>query len=172
MLNKDVIAAAKRVGATVKSAAYVGDPGAVGILNVGDGDLRLSFDKSNPAERIRAARVVRDMLRRGFALLVEVDVDGEKKFARATDFDEEHCVYIVADFDSAVAAQQDRLEESNGQQSQAPASAEEGAGAPAAEGGAAPAQSAAPSQRAKRGATKRIPAEGARAVAVGRTAGG
>lgn len=47
--------------------------GSVGILNVGTGDIRLAFDKNNPAECIRAARIVKDMLRRGFALLVEVE---------------------------------------------------------------------------------------------------
>ena len=30
--------------------------GDVGILNVGAGDVKLSFDTRNPAERIRAAR--------------------------------------------------------------------------------------------------------------------
>ncbi|MEO8391171.1 hypothetical protein [Polaromonas sp.] len=40
------------------------DAGSVGILNVGDGDTKLSFDPKNPAERIRAARIVRDMIRR------------------------------------------------------------------------------------------------------------
>ena len=32
--------------------------GEVGILNVGAGDIRLSFDPANEAERIRAARIV------------------------------------------------------------------------------------------------------------------
>jgi hypothetical protein len=43
----------------------------VGILNVGTGDTKLVFDKDDPAECIRAARIVADMLRRGYALLVE-----------------------------------------------------------------------------------------------------
>lgn len=46
--------------------------GQIGILNVGAGDTKISFDKNNPAERIRSARIVTDMLRRGYALLVEV----------------------------------------------------------------------------------------------------
>ena len=53
--------------------------GSIAILNVGAGDTRLSFDKANPAEAIRAARIVKDMLRRGYALLVEVERDGQKK---------------------------------------------------------------------------------------------
>lgn len=56
-------------------------PGEVGVLNVGAGDTRLMFDKSNPADCIRAARIVKDMLRRGYALLIEVgkDADGKPK---------------------------------------------------------------------------------------------
>ena len=32
--------------------------GEIGILNVGAGDTKLTFDKNNPAERIRSARIV------------------------------------------------------------------------------------------------------------------
>ena len=81
--------------------------GTVGILNVGAGDTKLSFDPKNPAERIRAARIVRDMLRRGYALLVEV-APGE--YQRATDFDEARCEYIIADFDPVTAAEADAAE--------------------------------------------------------------
>lgn len=77
--------------------------GGVAILNVGGGDITLSFDPSNQAERIRAARIVKDMIRRGFALLIEVD----GKWVRATDFREDICCYVIADFDSAEAAKQD-----------------------------------------------------------------
>jgi hypothetical protein len=73
--------------------------GSVGILNVGAGDTKLTFDDSNPAEAIRAARIVKDMLRRGYALLVEVDRDGKKAFERALDFREDVREYIIADFD-------------------------------------------------------------------------
>ena len=75
------------------------DNGTVSILNVGTGDTKLTFDKSNPAEVIRAARIVKDMLRHGYALLVETEVDGVKKFTRAYDFDEDTCEYIIADFE-------------------------------------------------------------------------
>lgn len=37
--------------------------GEVGVLNVGAGDTKLSFDPSNQADRIRAARIVKDMSR-------------------------------------------------------------------------------------------------------------
>lgn len=72
--------------------------GSIGILNVGAGDTKLTFDKTNPAEVIRSGRIVRDMLRRGYALLVEVD-DGKggRVYARARDFDENTAEYIIAD---------------------------------------------------------------------------
>lgn len=72
--------------------------GQLGILNVGDGDTKLSFDKNNPAERERAKRIVQDMLRRGYAILVEVGKadDGEPIYRRAKDFDPETCEYIIA----------------------------------------------------------------------------
>lgn len=141
---------------------YQGTKGTVGILNVGAGDTKLSFDKNNPAERIRAARIVKDMLRRGYALLVEIEVDGTKKFVRAKDFDENVCEYLIADFDPITAAEHDEEEVAHGQQAEAPAHAEE-AVAPG---------NAKNHTRTRRIVTKRIDAEGARAVAVARTAGG
>lgn len=142
---------------------YAGTQGTVGILNVGAGDTKLSFDKSNPAERIRAARIVKDMLRRGYALLVETVVDGEKKFTRALDFDEEVCEYIIADFDPVAAAQTDATEERT-------SGKEEQGEAPAGTAGAGdPPQ---PAKRRGRPPTKRVKADEARAVSVARTAGG
>jgi len=72
--------------------------GQIGILNVGAGDTKLSFDKNNPAERERAKRIVQDMLKRGYAILVEVGKadDGEQIYRRAKDFDPETCEYIIA----------------------------------------------------------------------------
>lgn len=70
--------------------------GEVGILNVGAGDIRISFDPKNPAEVIRAKRIVKDMLRGGYALLVEVE---KGVYQRALDFDEERCEYVIADYD-------------------------------------------------------------------------
>lgn len=84
--------------------------GSIAILNVGAGDTRLSFDKANPAEAIRAARIVKDMLRRGYALLVEVERDGQKAFERALDFREDTAEYIIADFDPHVADYVDTAE--------------------------------------------------------------
>ena len=73
--------------------------GEIGVLNVGAGDTKLSFNSDDPAEVLRAGRIVRDMLRRGYALLVEVERGGVKKYERALDFDETRSEYIIADLD-------------------------------------------------------------------------
>jgi hypothetical protein len=91
----------------------------IGILNVGAGDTKLVFDKNNPAECIRAARIVKDMLRRGYALLVDV---GEGKTQRVLDFDETQCEYIIADLDPVAAEAADREEQEHGEGSTAKAS--------------------------------------------------
>jgi hypothetical protein len=133
--------------------------GEVGVLNVGAGDIKLSFDPSNPAEVIRAKRMVKDMLRRGYALLVGVGTgdDGRPIYQRALDFDEERCEYIIADFDPEIAAETDRKEREDGGEKVA-------AAAPSGnEGGA--------KGKAKRG-QKRVPAASAPAVAVAHSAGG
>jgi hypothetical protein len=66
------------------------------ILNVGHGDTKLTFDKDKPEERERAALIVGEMLRKGFAILVEVEVGGRKLYDRVTAFDANTCEYIVA----------------------------------------------------------------------------
>lgn len=129
---------------------YAGTKGTVGILNVGAGDTKLSFDKSNPVERIRAARIVKDMLRRGYALLVETEVKGKKCFTRALDFDEDVCEYIIADFAP------DGAQEGTHGEEQVPE----------------PAATAPTPDPAKRAGRKRVKAEESRAVSVARTAGG
>lgn len=92
--------------------------GELGILNVGAGDTRLIFDKSDPAEMIRSARIVRDMIRRGYALLVEVaDNKGKKSYTRVYDFDENSCEYIIADLDPTVAATEDSKDENKAEPS-------------------------------------------------------
>ena len=70
--------------------------GELGILNVGAGDTKLTFDPSKPAERERAARVVEDMLKRGYAIFVWAgEKDGEPLYRRATGFDPETCEYLI-----------------------------------------------------------------------------
>lgn len=71
--------------------------GEVGILNVGAGDTKLTFDKKNPVERARAAKIVEDMLKRGFAILIQVGKkNGEPLYQRAKGFDPKRCEYIIA----------------------------------------------------------------------------
>lgn len=133
--------------------------GTVGVLSVGAGDTKLSFDPGNPVERIRAARIVRDMLRRGYALLVEVERDGKTVFTRALDFDESVCEYVIADFDPVAAAAADEQDDGDNEHGQdEPRSAQADGAQPAPK---------------TRGVVKRnVKAEATRAVAVARTAGG
>ncbi len=145
------------------------DSGTIGILNVGTGDTKLSFDPKNLAERIRAARIVTDMLRRGYALLVEID-DGKggKVFTRATAFREDVCEYVIADFDPIQAQKIDDAEEAPGHEETLPP---EGRAS-----GASGTEGAAPGGKAKgkrgRPAGRTVPAASARAIAVAPTAGG
>jgi hypothetical protein len=90
-------------------------PGEVGILNVGAGDIKLSFDKNNPAECIRAARIVKDMLRRGYAILVAVEQpNGTTAYQRIKEFREDTFEYIIADLDPEIAAAADAQEAGEG----------------------------------------------------------
>lgn len=138
--------------------------GSVGILNVGAGDTKLSFDPANPAERIRAARIVKDMLRRGYALMVEVERDGVKSFERAYDFDEGRCEYLIADLDTDAARAADRLE--------VRALEDAAEGDETLIGAGKPEPAAEPEPKRGRGRPKKIAAEGTRAVALSRSAGG
>lgn len=121
------------------------DAGQVGILNVGAGDTKLSFDPKNPKERERAARIVTDMIRRGFTILVQVGTrDGEPLYQRAKAFKPKTCEYIIAgdvEVDDGKASKDQR-----GQ--------------------------AGSRKGRKHGPYRKLPAESTRAVSVGRTAGG
>lgn len=121
--------------------------GTVQILNVGAGDTKLIFDKTNPIECARAGRIITDMLRRGYALFVEVEKKGEKVFTRVSEFRENTCEYIIADLDPLIAAEADEKETGNGEK---------------------PKTSKPKGKRGK----KTVPASGTRAVAMARSAGG
>lgn len=131
------------------------ETGEVGVLNVGAGDNKLVFDKNDAAGMIRAARIVEDMLKRGYALLVEVEVNGQKKFQRIKNFDPERCEYIIADLDPLAAADADK--ERKNEEAQETQPAPEGK----------PRRG-----RPRRTSTRAIPAHTTRAVAVAPTAGG
>lgn len=129
--------------------------GEVGILNVGAGDTKLTFDPNDPEEVKRSAKIVKDMIRRGFVLLIEVGRDGgEPIYKRARDFDEKTSEYIIAgSFDEPTTVETTTNDEE-------PASAPQKAGP------------AAPRRGRPRKTEWRVSASGAKAVAVARTAGG
>lgn len=81
----------------------------VSILNVGHGDTRLTFDKDKPEERERAKRIVSDMLRLGYAILVKVgERKGKPHYRRAVGFDPELCEYLVRDVPEEAPAEAPR----------------------------------------------------------------
>ncbi len=70
--------------------------GELGILNVGAGDTKLSFDPTNPAEVKRASAVVKDMLQRGYAIFIEAGRDDNGPlYRRATAFDATTAEYLI-----------------------------------------------------------------------------
>lgn len=70
--------------------------GELAILNVGQGDTKLTFDKNKPEEVKHARRVVLDMIKRGFAIMVEVGTkDGKPTYQRAVKFDPKTDEYII-----------------------------------------------------------------------------
>lgn len=120
--------------------------GEISILNVGTGDIRVVFDNKNVAETIRAQRIVIDLLKRGYALLVEVERDGEKRWERAMAFDETKNEYVIADFAEG---------EPGGEKQQTETEA-----------------STAGDKPAGKGRRRGIPADSTKAIAIGRSAGG
>ena len=176
----------------------IGD-GVLEILNVGAGDVKLTFNTGDPSDVIRCRRIVSDMLRRGFALLVEVERDGEKRYERAQAFDETTGEYLIADFDPLAAHESDlqetaerlaRLKEHREQES-APAGSDDRTASGSTNQTLPPGAGSdnlgitvkeSPTCQCgrplhHRGACKgkkykRVPMQGARATAVGRSAGG
>lgn len=152
--------------------------GQIGILNVGAGDTKLTFDKNNPAECIRSGRIVTDMLRRGYALLVE-HPPGSGTYSRVHEFNAETSEYIIADFDPMVAAPTDGASHGRDDVTRAAEPpAAESAGPIDDEAAAAIADSTPGPGRGNRsvqpgrGHRKAIPASGATGIAVSRSAGG
>lgn len=66
--------------------------GALEILNVGLGDLKLTFNKHSEAERARAQRTIEKLLREGYAILIE---RGDGTYQRAHGFDPEQDAYVL-----------------------------------------------------------------------------
>ena len=124
------------------------EEGAIDVLNVGLGHLKLSYNAKDPIERDRAKRMIEQMFQRGYALFVEIK---KGDFRRVERFDPKHDTYILGDVpagseaDVALAAPPPELCR---------------CGRPAGHRG--------PHLKDKRA----VPATKARATAVGRTAGG
>lgn len=79
--------------------------GSLGILNVGAGDTKVSFDPSKPAEVERACAVVMDMIKRGYAIMVQVgERDGKPLYMRAESFDPATAEYLVVGLPETNAA--------------------------------------------------------------------
>lgn len=121
--------------------------GSLEILNVQGGEVKITFDHHDAPEAIRARRIISEMIRSGFVLLVEVERNKEKRFERAVSFDEARGEYIIADFMPANGAPTPLVS------------------------AAQPAEEAAPTP-GKRGRRRRVPMEEAQATAVGPSAGG
>lgn len=117
-------------------------PKGLSILNCGEGDIKISFDKSDVQEAARAERVVKDMLDRGYIIFA---YDAENNLHRVTGFDPQTCEYLIADGPSHDSKTKTETKE----QTQKSKSAKKGTRA-----------------------GKRLPAESSKAVAVARTAGG
>jgi hypothetical protein len=122
--------------------------GTVAILNVAAGDTKLTFDSSNPDETAHASRVVKDMLARGFAILIEIGRNDKGPiYQRAHDFDANTNEYIIAGTPPA--------QEHTGNDEESTSTPSEGR-----------------ARSPRRAAAVRVPAETSTAVAVARTAGG
>lgn len=67
--------------------------GSLSVLNCAAGDIRVSFDKDDPQEIVRAKRIIKDMLARGYLLFVEQP----EGLIPVKKFDPEREVYILAD---------------------------------------------------------------------------
>lgn len=145
--------------------------GSLSVLNVGAGDIKLSFNSSNVQEVIRARRMIQDMLRRGYALLIEVERGGEKRYERALDFDETKGEYIIADYDPQENSDWDE-EVLRGKDVQEQDQAAKTPGPAPADEGRAPAKPKGPGRGNYPRHKKGVPVAETNAIAVGRSAGG
>lgn len=120
--------------------------GELRVLNVGHGDLRFTFNKDNAIELEKARRCITDMLRRGYALFIEVDGEnGQKKTVIVKSFDPERECYIIGDTGAAGAVPVDETEFDEAKPSP---------------------------RRSKKPATRMVPMRTSKATAVAPTAGG
>lgn len=121
--------------------------GEIAILNVSAGDTKLTFDPKDKAETRRASAVVADLIRRGFAIMVEVGRNERGPlYQRVKKFDPKTAEYIII-----------------GAPEETPTSEQEPSGTPRRKAGGS-------QGRARQ--ERRLPAASHKAVAVAPTAGG
>ena len=143
--------------------------GTIGILNVGAGDTKLVFDKNNPMESARSARIVADMLKRGYVLFIETgkDAAGNPSYQRVLEFKEDVCEYIIADL--AAPVEQEKPDHEQSAEATSGEGSEEGPGEwPR----AAPARASIPKAGKGGRPRKAVDAGDTRGIAVARSAGG
>jgi len=68
--------------------------GTLEVLNVGEGDIKITFNGDDPMETERAKRIIGDMLARGYSLFIHGKGD---KLIRVHRFKPSTCTYLVAD---------------------------------------------------------------------------
>lgn len=118
------------------------------IPSVGEGHIEVKFDNKDVAETLRAERIVEDMLKRGYIIIVET-APGE--WERATSFDPKTNCYVLADGPS----DQERDYDANSPTSTGLKS-----------------ETTTKSKAKAKGRSRRVPAKSANAVGVSKTAGG
>ena len=72
--------------------------GEIGILNVGAGHDKIKFDPSDSQSMKRASKIVQDMLKLGYAILIETSDDqGGTTTKRVKRFDSNTYEYIIGE---------------------------------------------------------------------------
>lgn len=81
--------------------------GSLSVLNVGAGDIEIRFNQHQPEEVERAVKMLLDMQRRGYAILVKQD-DGT--YVRAHSIDPERAVYVISGEPDQVTIRQEVID--------------------------------------------------------------
>lgn len=66
--------------------------GSLSVLNVGLGDIEITFNTFDAVEKARALTMLTDMLRRGYAILMKLP---DNSYTRVTEIDQSHGRYVV-----------------------------------------------------------------------------
>lgn len=66
--------------------------GSLSVLNVGAGDIRVTFNRDNTDEVEKALSMLRDMQSRGYAIMIELP---DHTYVRATSIDASTASYVV-----------------------------------------------------------------------------